>query len=417
MVSEKKKQLAKLLPEGKFNYKNRTHMLLLGTSGSGKGVTINHILKKNFEDNNHIIMISAKLAHTDNYSQLTYCKKMAEKYNRPLYVVSMDEQVEDRYQYNPLMHLGEVELLNALNSMIHVDSHYYHTNFSSWVLCIYDLLKKAGEKVSFSKILRLYSYADFFAFVNQLHDDSVISDEEQKYFLSDRIKTYADTAINDSANLDLVLRSGKPVLEKTPNGKKISITDALKERAVIYFDLNGNSAASATMLIGSCILAELQHVVREFCDSDDKKTVICDEASFYISDMLVSLFNESRSAGYQMILSTQGPSDLKNSNAVTDLLGKITNNTNQYGILRLNGQEDADMAGNLIGTTLISENTRRATSIDYDEIGSLKATPAMIANPNIIKNLNTCEMIYYEKQNNGDHDPHPVLVKWRTDDL
>lgn len=417
VVSEKKKQLEQLLPDGKFNFSNRSHMLLFGTSGSGKGVSINHILKHNFEENNHIIMISAKLAHTDNYSQLAYCRKMAQKYNRKLYVVSMDERVEDRFRYNPLAQLDEVELLNALDSMIQVDSHFYHTNFSSWVLCIYDLLKKADVGISFSKILRLYSYSDYFTYVNQLYRKEKITDKERDYFLSERIKTYAETAVNDSANLDLVLRAGRPVLAKTPNKEKISITDALNERAVIYFDLNGNSAASATMLIGSCILAELQHVVKEFSDSHDKKTVICDEASFYISDMLASLFNESRSAGYQMIISTQGPSDFRNSNSATDLYDKITNNANQFGVLRLNGQEDANEAGELVGTNLIPENTRRAKSIDYDGVGSIKATPAMIANPNIIKNLNTCEMIYYQKQNDSDHEPHPVLVKWRTDDL
>ena len=85
--------------------------------------------------------------------------------------------------------------------------------------------------------------------------------------------------------------------------------------------------------------------------------------------------------------------------------------------MRLNGQEDAEIAGNLIGTTLIAENTRRAESIDYDEMGSLKATPAMIANPNTIKNLNNLEAIYYEKKNSEDHEPYPVLVKWKTDDL
>lgn len=418
VVEERKKQLDTLIPPGSFNYDNRSHMLLLGTSGSGKGVTLNHIIKDCFETGKALIVISAKLASTDPYSQLAYCRQMAERTNRRLYIVSMDEEIADRCQYNPFLHLSKNEMINAIDKMIQTDSHFYSTNFKMWVLSIYKALKVSYSVVSMDNILDLYDYDDYADFIDAMHQDGRISDDQYNYLSSKRIKGYATTAFNDAANIQLICESCESVFKKTPNHCRITISRALEENAVIFFDLNGTSAAAAVSLLGSCILAEIQHVIKQYPDADHPKTVIADEASYYMTPLFVSCFNVSRSAGYQFIISTQGPSDFSDDNGNTSqMLSQIANNCNQYGFLRMNSPEDAQIAADLIGTAKIAETTHRADSIEYDPAGSIKPIDVYLANPNMIKNLNVREMIYCEKMNDDDHVPKPVMVKWRVDDL
>lgn len=416
VIEEKNRKDDDLIPEGRFNYQCREHMLLFGTTGSGKGVTLNHIIKYAIENGQALIMISAKLASTDPYSQLAYIRKLAKKHHRKLYVVSMDPSVEDRLLYNPFKYINKTEMQNALHSMIKSDSYFYKSNFVAWVLSIFKAIKAAGDEVTLAKILSLYEYKNYLRYIKQSVAKGKIKNPE--VFLEQKIHIYAKTAENDAANLDLIFDAGEEVFDDKCGRESISIMDALKENAIIYFDLNGVSAKAATSLIGACITSEIQHAAMEYKDPNIEKTVICDEASFYISEMFVSCFALARSAGYKFIISTQGPSDLGGSKEEDkNILSQLINNTNQFGILRVNSPKDADDVGHVIGTIMQVENTRRADGIDYEGTGSIKPVPVMAANPNRFKNLKKREMIYYEKKDEDDYQPHPVLIKWRIDDL
>ncbi|WP_026510567.1 hypothetical protein [Butyrivibrio sp. LC3010] len=408
-----------LLPIGSFDYTDRSHMLLFGATRTGKGVAINHIMKFILTKRNKelLVVVSAKPASGDKHSQLAYLRKLCKATGRKLYVVSMDESVKDRCQYNPFKHLKKDEMRNALSGMLDFDSEYYRKNFVQWVMSIFKLIRKGKETVSISNILKLYDWDAYKGYANQLLDKEIITEEEYRKLTDSRIHRYADVAVNDSANLDDVVDACSSVFLPTPNKKKITITDAFKTDAVIYFDLNGSSAAdSVKMLGGACIMAELQHCMVAFSDSDKRKTVIFDEASYYINaDLTKVFFNTSASMGYQFIISTQGPSDLYSD---TDTLKhQLNNNMGQLACLRVSDPEDVDMINGIIGTTIGTENTHRALSIDYDMTGSLKAVDQMHVSHNLIKNLEPLHMIYYQKKKSVDGEARPVMVVWDTDDL
>ncbi len=415
IVQEQIRQQQKLLPRGKYNFKNRSHTLVTGTTRSGKGVFLNHELKQLFENDEFFVFISAKLASTDKYSSLEYCRKLAEKYNRKLYVVSMDTSVNDRCQYNPFDALSSTEFMNVLNTL-KTDSKYYSDNFASWCLQIVDALRITKGKVSMKNIMALYDYDDYCNYLKYMLSEDIITKEQFGKLTSSTIKKYAEIAQNDSAGLNLLARAGKSVFNKTPNRKKISLSKAIKENAVVFFDLNGNSAEEATRLIASGILMEIQHLTRRFSDGDVNKTIFCDEASCYISQLFKPLLSEGASAGYRMVISTQGPEDLKDKGD-EKLYNQIINNCGQFCFLRMNTTEGAEAAASVIGTVCSTENTRRAHSLEYTEAGSIKPIQVYPVHPNLIKNLNTREMVYYEKRNDDDYVSHPVLIKWRTDDL
>ena len=154
----------------------------------------------------------------------------------------------------------------------------------------------------------------------------------------------------------------------------------------------------------------------EFSDSNRRKTVIFDEASYYMNENLVkAFFNVSASMGYQFIISTQGPSDIISSSE--ELVHQLNNNLGQLGILRVSDPDDVEMLDSIIGTTVTTENTHRVNSIYYDTTGSLKSKDQMIVSYDTIKNLPPLNMVYLQKSNSKDGTAKPVLVKWHTEGL
>ena len=413
---EQRKEQERMLPIGKFNYLNRDHLLLFGATGAGKGITLNHIIKYNLDNGYFLIFISAKLASTDKFSQLSYIRKLAKLYNRKLCVVSMNPKMEDACLYNPLAFLDENEIDNAIGEMVKFNEDFYEDNFAMWIKTLVRVLRAAGEEVDFFNILRLYEYDEYYKQLQMWRDDGSINKTQFKEFSSKKIKGYATSSEKDVAKLDRIFSAGSSVfrMDAADDRDCITITEVIKENGILYFDLDGKSRKKATTLIGSCIMADLQHVTNEFVDGLPK-TIICDEVSFYISDLFLPCFNEARSAGYQFICSTQGPVDYSKKNGY--LLDELIDNSGQFGILRVGSDTGAEKLGRTVGTKVSTENTRRVDGNMPHGEGSMKAIDVMPVNPNVIKNLDQKEMVYYEKRNDGTHEPHPVIVRWRTDDL
>ena len=413
---DQRKEQERMLPKGKFNYLNRDHLLLFGATGAGKGITLNHIIKYNLDNGYFLIFISAKLASTDKYSQLSYIRKLAKLYNRKLCVVSMNSEMEDACLYNPLAFLDENEIDNAIGEMVKFNEDFYEDNFAMWIKTLVRVLRTAGEEIDFYNILRLYEYDEYYKQLQMWRDDGILNKTQFKEFSSKKIKGYATSSEKDVAKLDRIFSAGSSVfrMDAADDRDCITITEVIKENGILYFDLDGKSRKKATTLIGSCIMADLQHVTNEFVGGMPK-TIICDEVSFYISDLFLPCFNEARSAGYQFICSTQGPVDYSKVNDY--LLDELIDNSGQFGILRVSSDTGAEKLGKIVGTKISTENTRRVGGNTPHGEGSMKSIDVMPANPNIIKNLDKKEMIYYEKRDDRTHEPHPVIVRWRTDDL
>ncbi len=419
VIEEEKKKREKQLPYGEFDYEDRSHMLLFGATRMGKGVLINLIIQNILKraSNELLVVVSAKLASADEHSQLAYLRQMCKETGRKLYIVSMDEAVDDRCQYNPFKYLKDDEMRNALNNIIESDSRYYSNNFVQWVMSIYKAIRLGKGTVSIQNILKLYFWDSeddedsYTKYVKQLKDKGIINNDEYQDLTNRRRKKYAEVALNDSANLDNVVDSCSAVFDTTPNRKKVTITDAFKENAVIYFDLNGTSAgASVKMLGGACIMSELLHCTVAFSNPNIRKTIILDEASYYMNEHLIKAFyNTTASMGYQFIISTQGPSDI--SKPDEQLSNQLFTNLGQLACLQVGADADVEQINSIIGTTITAENTHRANSIDYDTVGSLKAVDQMIVPHDTIKHLLPLEMVYYQKKKSKNGQAKPVRVK------
>ena len=431
-LEEAKKKRKALLKDGTFDFDYNGHMLTVGATGSSKSTFFKFIVRYGFENGLFMCILSAKLARTDKYSLLEYVARMAEAYNRKLYVVTMDKRLLNKlktwnkhikvlYAYNPIPSCEWSELDNILANLITFSEPFYEDNFVMWICDIYDVILASGDtsKLSFNNILKLYSLKNYKQYVNQLFSDGIITKEQHDKFLDEDVLEHEEIARKSKARLQRIFRNRKTTFALK---NKISITKARAENAIIYFDMNGGSAKNTTKALGAMACGELQHVFSTEPEKtqDERKLILMDEISYYINEMTLPMFNLSRSAGYQCYMATQSFSDLSSSWLDSNFQNQMLASANQIGIMRQNTPDDAELAAKIADVADVIELTKRVHGIDYDSTGSQKAVEQFIARPTLIKNLKSGEMVYISKEDregNIYHEASTCLLHWDYKDL
>ncbi len=95
------------------------------------------------------------------------------------------------------------------------------------------------------------------------------------------------------------------------NGERFDLLEAVRARAVVYFNLESDSRPLLTQMLGAAIVQDLQTAVAALQGRPIPTLVVIDEFSAVAADQVVRLFGRARSAGFSMLLGTQELSDLR----------------------------------------------------------------------------------------------------------
>ena len=416
IFNEVQQRLEKI-PDGDFDFEDNGHLLAVGTTGAGKTLFLKFLMQYFISTGRFLVVVSAKLAGTDPYSMLEHAKMLAKKYRRKLYIISMDPKHNGTAAYNPFNGMTWDSIRNVMKNLIHFSEEHYGSNFVMWMYYIYKALKLTRTSFNLKRVVSLYDYEDYEDYLNkkieEYKQNGKNSGDLERLLKSRRAKKYAKIAEESEARVEELFAEKDYLLK---GDTIISIKKAYAENAIIFFDLNGNSAAEATRAMGAMITGELQQLISECKDTETRKGIIFDEISYYTTDLMLPLYNLSRSAGFQCIAATQSWSDLDKISPFFRI--SMVENSNQYAIFRQNAPENADLASRICGTVLATELTKKIAGLKFSEEGSSKVVDIMPAHPNIIKTLPTAEMIYITKKDSGRaFESHVSRVTWSPEDL
>mgnify|MGYP003177714346 CR=1 FL=1 len=90
---------------------HRTHIAVLGTTGSGKTTALMRYVAHAMEHNQRLYIVSGKNGTDDNYSLLNQVKRLAQARGYQLLLVSLNEREPMRQPYNPLAEMSPTEAL------------------------------------------------------------------------------------------------------------------------------------------------------------------------------------------------------------------------------------------------------------------------------------------------------------------
>ncbi len=119
-----------------------------------------------------------------------------------------------------------------------------------------------------------------------------------------------------------------PWLEPSGGGVRgFDLFEAVRMRAVVYFDLDADRRPLLTQMLGAAIVQDMQTTVALLQSQPTPTVVVIDEFSALAAEQVVRLFGRARSAGVSLVLGTQELADLRlpgRDALLEQMLGNLT---------------------------------------------------------------------------------------------
>ena len=393
-----KEQQGKYQKITRIDYANKSHACVVGTTGSGKTTYLLQYIFDAVQHEYEVYVLSGKNGTDDPRSLLNVTKRIAARFGRAMYTVSLCDHEPDRRHYNPLEGMTPTEVADALVEISDYTEPHYKACTSAWLKAICECLLAAHIPLSLSAICDFYDYDDFVRLLSKLVTAGKITKDQQREYM--KLKDIAqEAALSKSRYVDLILGDGGWFFGNAEDEDSVNATKAQRANYAIFFaDLDSFRYTDYTRAIGKLFINDIRHLIANDRPNGDRKIIILDELGAYATEQLMPIFAQARSQGYQIIVATQSIADLS---AVSETFAeRVLENCGQYVVLRLNAAQDAEMMANIIGTAETVETTHKSsgTLLDAGGAGSKKVVREYKVSPDMIKELPPLQAIIYDKQ-------------------
>jgi hypothetical protein len=143
----------------------------------------------------------------------------------------------------------------------------------------------------------------------------------------------------------------------TSEAQAFDLLGAVRERAVVYFDLKADALPLLAHMLGVAVLGDLQTTMAALQGSPVPTVVAIDEFTAIAAEQVVHLFGRARSAGLNLILGTQELSDLR-LDGRKQLLEQVLGNLSTVVAHRQVVPESAELIGRLAGSRGVWRSSR-----------------------------------------------------------
>lgn len=310
------------------------HIIVAGTTGSGKTVTIANILQSAFQKNIPTLAIDGK-GDLDSGSLLHYMQEFSEKYKRKLYVINLTKP-ECSDKYNPFRNAGRTEAKDMLISMSDWTEPHYKVNTERYLQQLIKILNIANSPLSLNTIIN-YNAENFKNLLEKLKDDEKIDIEEYTKSM-DIIETTKDIAASAMARFATTAESEAGEIFSYSDG--IDIYTAIKENANILIILDSLGKPELSKQVGRLAVIDAKKAVSKLFTEKTRKFFVFDEFNVYASDVAVDLLNKSRTANITCTVAFQSLSDLDKAGGAA-LRNQVIENCNNYFIMRQNSPDSS----------------------------------------------------------------------------
>ncbi|GAB6483162.1 TraM recognition domain-containing protein [Bacillus cereus] len=429
------------------------HMLVVGTTGSGKTILIMLLSLEAIKRGKPVIAIDGKgdKDFIDNFS------KLAEQEGVKLYVFS------DLYglTYNPIKHGTATMVRDKLMALFKWSNDYYTNHCSRFLqllILIFDkynvprdiehvhkycdpqklmnLLEQqhkividrvpVEEEKETSKVKEVNSNEDAgvaaaFGMAPSTQQESKVelakeetSKQEIQYKeikrkevdsvaqeFQDELSTIPDDVLQGlNTQLSELIRSDLGhLLKENENG--IDLRKIAKEKAMVLFSIDGLAYGEYVEKIARLVIMDINNLCSHLYKTEPQSIfAVFDEFSAYVNKNVVDTVNKARGAGLEAVIGTQGLCDI---DAVSPALRKqIVNNCNIHVAMRVNEGDEAEALAKTIGTYEDIELTIQTKERSESEMGTSRQVERFKAHPNSIKELAQGEAFIARRTKRGE---------------
>lgn len=372
------------------------HTLVLGTTGSGKTVTVSNIVESAINRGIPLIYIDGK----GDYDLACRVARYGQERGRPVSTFAMRG---DSIAYNPLATGGFTSKKDRIIELREWSEEHYKKLAEGYLQSVFKVMDACSIPCNMVTLSENLDLKKLKALVRQheanIPDAQVLMDElnnqdQASKSIESLVAEIRNFTASEIGHLFRVDKS-KPVL---------TLENVLAKNGIAYFCLPALEFPSMSQTLGRLIINDLKATMAQQLSLGQKNKlyVIFDEFSVFAGEQVLNVINMGRSAGIHAVLSTQSLSDIasgRKENA-DHFVNQIVGNCNNFILHRQNSPEDAEKLAEMMGTRNTLEYTAQVSQIGPTHMGTVRRTRGFIAHPDEIKSLKTGEAFFFSKEDN-----------------
>lgn len=383
------------------------HILILGTTGSGKTTTLYNFLDYHIKCGNAQIVIDGK----GDQEFLDNVKRLAKTSTQPFYFFSLTDP--ESLAYNPFEVGTPGELADKLMSLTDWSEEHYKLSSQRFLQLLFRVFAQKGWVADLPLIVRYLDKKLLLELIKpkQSGKKQVVSAEEFDMFaaageksagednetleLIAALESIDEAAVNGLKGRLGILAEGdhRKLLKSGENGT-LTLNEALDQRGIVLFSLDSLKYPEQARLFGKLVVADIKTQVtgHRINRPNQRVNLLFDEFNVFISPNVMDLVTKSRSAGFCIVLSMQGFSDIDRLPSGEALRRQIIQNCNTLIVHRVNDPKDADELASMFGTQETYLITFQINDLGATDLGSMRPEQEFKIHPNDIKGLKRGEI-------------------------
>lgn len=369
------------------------HALVLGTTGSGKTVTISNIVESAINRGLPLIYIDGK----GDYDLGSRICAYAEKNNTANWLFGMRG---DSVSYDPLSSGGYTSKKDRIIELRDWSEEHYKKLAEGYLQAVFKVLDELDIP---SDLISLSNHLD----LKKLK--SLVRENEKKLTNAQELMDMLNDQDQASKSIESLVAEIRNFtnseighLFKPQEGQNsLTLKEVIEKGGIAYFCLPALEFPSMSQTLGRLIINDLKATVGQNLSSPDRPPLyaIFDEFSVFAGEQVLNVINMGRSAGIHAILATQSLSDIASGRKDNSdhFINQVVGNCNTFILHRQNAPEDAKTLAEMIGTRPSLEYTAQISQKEPTHMGTVRRTRGFLAHPDEIKSLGTGEAFYVSK--------------------
>ncbi len=344
--------------------------LVLGTTGSGKTITLRRFYQRAMMQSYPLIVIGGK----PDEANINWLMDLAKRYNRRFIGFNCGNFLS----YDALAHGNFTELKDKIICLKDVwENDYYRSIAEDYLQTTFEVLLKLGGILDLKRVVDCLNYSKLKLLAADTKDEGLI----------DRVKELKNYERKDitglQAHLNILINSelGR-YFDKTENS--FSLTEVIDQQAIVYFALPALRFPSFAKVLGKLVINDIKAVIDRNRSYDGPVFTVFDEFSVFAGEQVLNLVNMGRGKGVHAIFGTQGLADLDKVDV--SFKNQVLNCVNTLICHQLNDQDSAETVANWVGTKDVFTVTAQLNMKESDSgMGSVRVNKEYIVHPDAIK--------------------------------
>ncbi len=326
-----------------------SHTLIVGATGSGKTVTQTWTAVRAIERGMGAVVIDPKGDRRLRAALARAAECAAAEF--------IEWTPDGPSVFNPFASGGETEIADKLLAGERFSEPHYLRQAQRYIGHVVRTLRGAGFEVSLQAVAYHLDPSRLAVLARELPDHE--AQPTRRYLESLSTRQVADLAgVRDRLAIVAESDVGRWLDPGVGGSRTFDLREAIRERAVVYFDLAADSRPLLTQMLGAAIVQDLTSTVAALQRSPVPTAVVIDEFASIAAEQIVRLFGRARSAGVSVVLGTQELADLRLPGRES-LLEQVLGNLSALIAHRQVVPRSAELIAGLSGTVGVWRTTRR----------------------------------------------------------